>query len=466
MSKNVKGMSLEQAESFTSDQVTSAINSCRSSRAYGPDTLSIFHLKNLGPLATEHITPLYNDALKPCCLPSIWKTSLIIPIPKTGKGSSQGASYRPILLLCPAAKILKALILPYINEFLSPDKDQHGFRPRHSTTSALLQLTTDIETGFNQRKPPHHTVCVAIDLTTVFDTVSHDTLISKIVGSSLPPAITRWLSCYLKVRQAATSFRGTTSSTRIVRTGVPQGSKMSPSLFNYYIADMTRPTPLVKKVCYTGDITVWATGPNIPQLESMINNYLRDVSIYLKDNSLLISAPKSTVTLFTPDKHQFQMHPGITLEDTHLPLEPKILGVILDSSISFHKHCNYVSDRIDKRNNMWKALAGSSWGQDKETLLITYNALGKSIANYASPVCSTNASDSSFKKLQTAQNAPLRTVTGAHKMASIDHLHQQSLTLRVKDHSDMLSAQYLVNCLQEDHVSHGITIQEPKPRPK
>ena len=112
---------------------------------------------------------------------------------------------------------------------------------------------------------------------------------------------------------------------------------------------------------------------------------------------------------------------------------------------------------------MMKALAGSSWGQDKETLVMTYNALGKYISNYAAPVWSTNASDSSFKKIQTARNAALRTATGAHKMASIDHLHQESLTLRVKDHSDMLSAQYLVNCLEEDHVSHGITIQEPRP---
>ena len=90
---------------------------------------------------------------------------------------------------------------------------------------------------------------------------------------------------------------------------------------------------------------------------------------------------------------------------------------------------------------MLKALAGSSWGQDKETLLLTYNALGKSIANYAAPVWSINASDSSFKKIQTAQNAALRTATGAHKMDSIEHLYQESLTLRVKGHSDMFSAQ-------------------------
>ena len=60
VSKDVKRMSLEEAETVTSDQVTSAIKSCRSSRAYGPDSLSIFHLKNLGPLATEHLTALYN----------------------------------------------------------------------------------------------------------------------------------------------------------------------------------------------------------------------------------------------------------------------------------------------------------------------------------------------------------------------------------------------------------------------
>ena len=63
---------------------------------------------------------------------------------------------------------------------------------------------------------------------------------------------------------------------------------------------------------------------------------------------------------------------------------------------------------------MLKALAGSSWGQEKETLLLTYNALGKSIESYAAPVWSTNASNSSFKKIQKAQSqGPLRHALGA-----------------------------------------------------
>ena len=70
---------------------------------------------------------------------------------------------------------------------------------------------------------------------------------------------------------------------------------------------------------------------------------------------------------------------------------------------------SYVADRIDKSNNMLKALTGSTWGQDKDTLLLTYNALGKYIASYAAPIWSTNASDSGFKKIQTAHNSALRT---------------------------------------------------------
>ena len=123
-------------------------------------------------------------------------------------------------------------------------------------TSALLQLTSDVTTGFNQRKPPHRMVCVAVDLTAAFDTVNHNALLSKIARSTLPEATCRWLSNYIRGRQSVTSSRGVKSKEMIIHTGVPQGSKLSPTLFSFYIADMPRPTEPVKRICYADDITV------------------------------------------------------------------------------------------------------------------------------------------------------------------------------------------------------------------
>ena len=127
----------------------------------------------------------------------------------------------------------------------------------------------------------------------MFDTVCHNNLLSKIQQITAPPPTARWLSCYLRGRQAKTCFRGVKSTSRKVNTSIPQGSKPSPSLFSFYITDMPRPKELVKWVCYADDLTVWATGVKIPDLDDSINSYLEEITMYLKDNSLLISAPKS-----------------------------------------------------------------------------------------------------------------------------------------------------------------------------
>ena len=83
---------------------------------------------------------------------------------------------------------------------------------------------------------------------------------------------------------------------------------------------MPRQTEPVKRACYADDITVCATGVKIPDLEDGVNSHLEEIIAYLKDNSLLISAPKSTGTLFSPDPHQAKTHPRILIEDSQLPL--------------------------------------------------------------------------------------------------------------------------------------------------
>ena len=152
------------------------------------------------------------------------------------------------------------------------------------------------------------------------------------------------LPYYPRGRQARTSCREVKSSARIVHAGVPQGSKLTPSLFILYLADMPRLTGLVKRARCADNITVWATGVQIPVLEQQISSYMEEISTFLKDNSLLISALKSTATLFTPNPFQFRIHPKITIVATILPLEriPKVLGVHLEISFAYHHHCENV----------------------------------------------------------------------------------------------------------------------------
>ena len=230
---------------------------------------------------------------------------------------------------------------------------------------------------------------------------------------------------------------------------------MSPTLFSFYLADMPQPTEPVNRICYADDITVWASGVKLPELEHKINDYLPEMSRFLRDNSLLISAPKQANT-----------HPKIKISDAELPLvrNPKLLGVYLDTLFSFNTHCVQVANRVSNINNVLKALAGTNWVQQKETLLLTYEALGRSISNYAAPVWSTNASDTSLGKIQHTQNEALRIITGSHKMSTIDHLHNETKMLPFEDHLNLRSVQYLVRCLDTENVCHHITTLYHPPR--
>ena len=100
VSREVRRNPNDTIVTFTTDLVTRAIRSCSNTKASGPDKLSIFHLKHLGPRATAYLTALFNDSVNSSRIPAIWKSSIVIPIPKPGKDTSQGTSYRPISLIC------------------------------------------------------------------------------------------------------------------------------------------------------------------------------------------------------------------------------------------------------------------------------------------------------------------------------------------------------------------------------
>ena len=95
---------------------------------------------------------------------------------------------------------------------------------------------------------------------------------------------------------------------------------------------------------------------------------------------------------------------------------------------------------------------------------MTYKAVGRSIINYAAPVWSTNLCDTNYRNIQYTQNDTLRISTGCHKMSSVDHLHAEASVLKVREHSELLSTQYLARCLESENVNNSITTRDPRKR--
>ena len=153
------------------------------------------------------------------------------------------------------------------------------------------------------------------------------------------------------------------------------------------------------------------------------------------------------MTLFTPDTKEVQIHPNVRLDNHLVPLSktPKLLGVTFDSMMTFSSHIKKAVDSTKKKINIMKSLAGSTWGQDKETLIFTYKAIGRSVLEYGAPIWSPVIKDNNWRKLQTTQNQALRIATGNIKMSNQDHLHQESKVLPVKEHTRLISEQFLLN---------------------
>ncbi len=464
--RKIRRRTLADAPSFSPEEVSVAIKRAKASKAFGPDGLTMLHLRHLGPRGSAYLAALFNLSLSSCKIPAIWKTSTIVPLLKPGKDAAQAKSYRPVSLLCPAIKVLERLLLPALNEHL-PDKPfQHGFRPEHSTTSALLDINAQIADGFNQRKPPRRTVLLQIDLSKAFDMVNHDKLMADLNNSTLPGALVRWFNCYLHGRQARVNFRGCNSRARNVRVGVPQGAVTSPKLFNFFISGMPTPPGDMLLVTYADDVSTLASDPHYAVAVDKLNDFTPRLTDFFDERGLPVSLEKSTVTLITPQSAQATVWPQAKMYGKTVPLErhPKILGVTYDTMYTFSRHCQLTKTRVAQRNNVLKALAGTSWGQDKETLMMTYKAIGRSVLNYAAPIWAPVISDTSWAALQVAQNQALRTATGCHSISSIDHLHQETSVLPVRRHSELLSDQYWLACHKPTHPGFKHTQTDAPPR--
>ena len=153
-----------------------------------------------------------------------------------------------------------------------------------------------------------------------------------------------------------------------------------PVLFNLYMSKIPSP-PLNIKLTYADDSSAFSSGPKFGPLCDNLNSYLATLEQWFKARNLFISPSKSSAMVFTTFTNEVKTVLSIFINGDQEPTkqDPKVLGVTFDPLLTFKHHVSNTKSKVMTRTNVLKALTGSSWGKDKETLLSTYNVIRKPI---------------------------------------------------------------------------------------
>ena len=229
-------------------------------------------------------------------IPKIWRQSKIIAILKPGKDSAIPKNYRPISLLYHTYKLYERLILNIVSLLLEQHllKEQAGFRPGKLCTSQLLYLTQHTEDDYQRGMI---TGAAFVDLSATYDTVDHRILIQKLYNTTQDSQLCRVFQNMLSNRRFYVELNNERSRWRKQKNGLPQGSVLSPILFNIYTNDQ----PIhdgTRNFIYADDLCVTAQYSSFRKVETTIGDALEKLTWYNRSNSLRANPDKTQVTAF------------------------------------------------------------------------------------------------------------------------------------------------------------------------
>src|SRR6185436_17259905 len=265
----------------------------------------------------------------------------------------------------------------------------------------------------------------------------------KLHKTKVPNIFIKFIANYIKGRKGFTLYHGSKSKSQQFKTGVPQGGVLSPDLFNLYTSDIPNPSPGVTLTTYADDMNPAASHSDHKTAEKRLQPYLHDIFNWTKRNDLKLNPDKSTATLFTPSKLEHKITLDLSINNIIIPTvkHPKILGLTLDTSLSFGEHAKVTEGKAESTIKVLKALTSTAWGKQKETLLATYKTIVLPVIEYASTVWSPNMTESNLRLLQSTQNSALRIITGCTADTNTEHLHIETKTLPLSNHLKLHATQ-------------------------
>ena len=183
------------------------------------------------------------------------------------------SNYRPISVLPLCMKVFERLVHNQFhthittNNLLNPH--QSGFRPKHSTTTALIDVTDHL---YNLSQIGLITGAIFLDLKKAFDTLNPVILQEKLRAIGVHGTELQWFDNYFTNRTQVVSANGAVSTTQPISCGVPQGSILGPLLFTLYVNDLSSVAVHGKVVLYADDTAIFVSGKNIEDIQGKLNS--------------------------------------------------------------------------------------------------------------------------------------------------------------------------------------------------
>ncbi|KAM8701536.1 hypothetical protein ACLKA7_012115 [Drosophila subpalustris] len=195
-------------------------------------------------------------------IPEPWKISRVVFIPKAGKASHvTSKDFRPISLTFFLLKTFEHILSLHQRTAIFMEQisnTQHAYRKGSSTETALHSVTATIERSLPLNE---FTLVAFLDIEGAFNNVFPEAITEALTDLGIESRLVGLINQMLKCR-AVTSTLGSSSLTRFVSKGTPQGGVLSPLLWNLVVNKLLRDIEggSCQIVAYADDVAVIFTG--------------------------------------------------------------------------------------------------------------------------------------------------------------------------------------------------------------
>ena len=303
-------------------------------------------LKENSDICCEPLTSVINFGIKNCCFDSELKLADLTPLHKKDDPTNK-CNYRNVSLLPITSKIfekvLQGQISIYVDKFLSPYLCgyRQGYNAQYALLSMLEKWRISVDKGgFGGG--------VLMDLSKAFDTLNHDLLIAKLYAYGFNRDSLRLLKSYLTDRWQRTKINNSFSSWKSLLIGVPQGSVLGPLLFNLFINDLFY--VIKSDLCnYADDNTPYACDTSLDALMNKLEVSSDKALDWFRRNGMKLNSDKCKL-LVCGHKYENMICKiqSSQIIETHVV---KLLGVQIDSKLTFDNHMDTVCKKASQKLN-------------------------------------------------------------------------------------------------------------------